>query len=146
LLRITLGYPDREDELQILANHRHGEPVDRLEPVLDCEQIVGLQERVREVRVSDAVHEYLLDVVHATRTCGELHVGVSTRGALSLYRASQALALVEGRDFVTPDDVKRLCVPVMAHRVIPRGYAHGSRRATVEALVQRLVDETPVRE
>jgi MoxR-like ATPase len=63
-----------------------------------------------------------------------------------LYRACQALALVEGREFVTPDDVKRLSVPVIAHRIIPKGYAHGSRRQTVEALVQRLVDEVPVRE
>ncbi len=146
LLRIALGYPERDDELQILANHRQGEPVDRLDAVLDCGQIVELQERVREVAVSDAVHEYLLDIVHKTRECDAVHVGVSTRGALCLYRASQALALVEGRDFVTPDDVKRLAVPVIAHRVIPKGYAHGSRRQTVEALVQRLVDEVPVRE
>ncbi len=146
LLRIALGYPDREDELQILANHRHGDPVERIDTVLDCAQISDLQQRVREVAVSDAVHEYLLDIVHKTRECDEVHVGVSTRGALSLYRACQALALVEGRDFVTPDDVKRLATPVIAHRVIPKGYAHGSRRQTVEALVQRLVDEVPVRE
>jgi MoxR-like ATPase len=146
LLRIALGYPDREDELQILANHRHGDPVDRIDSVLDCAQITDLQQRVREVAVSDAVHEYLLDIVHKTRECDDVHVGVSTRGALSLYRACQALALVEGRDFVTPDDVKRLSTPVIAHRIIPKGYAHGSRRQTVEALVQRLVDEVPVRE
>lgn len=146
LLRIALGYPDRDDESQILANHRQGEPVDRLEPVLDCAQIGDLQRRVREVTVSDAVHEYLLDIVHKTRECDEVHVGVSTRGALCLYRACQALALVEGRDFVTPDDVKRLAVPVIAHRILPKGYAHGSRRQTIEGLVQRLVDEVPVRE
>ncbi|RIK77384.1 MAG: ATPase [Planctomycetota bacterium] len=146
LLRIALGYPDRDDESQILANHRQGEPVDRLEPVLDCAQIGDLQRRVREVTVSEAVHEYLIDIVHKTRECDEVHVGVSTRGALCLYRACQALALVEGRDFVTPDDVKRLAVPVIAHRILPKGYAHGSRRQTVESLVQRLVDEVPVRE
>jgi MoxR-like ATPase len=146
LLRIALGYPEREDELQILVNHRQGDPVERLDAVLDCTQIIDLQQRVREVAVSDAVHEYLLDIVHKTRECEEVHVGVSTRGALCLYRACQALALVEGRDFVTPDDVKRLSVPVIAHRVIPKGYAHGSRRQTVEALVQRLVDEVAVRE
>ncbi len=146
LLRIALGYPDREDELQILANHRQGEPVDRLDAVLDCRQIGELQQRVREVAVSDAVHEYLLDIVHKTRECDAVHVGVSTRGALCLYRACQALALVEGRDFVTPDDVKRLAAPVIAHRIIPKGYANGSRRQTVEALVMRLVDEVAVRE
>jgi MoxR-like ATPase len=146
LLRIALGYPDRDDELQILANHRQGEPVDRLDSVLNCAQIVDLQQRVREVTVSDAVYEYLLDIVHRTRDCDEIHVGVSTRGALCLYRACQALALVEGRDFVTPDDVKRLAVPVIAHRILPKGFAHGSRRQAVESLVQRLVDDVAVRE
>jgi MoxR-like ATPase len=112
--------------------------------VLDGAQIIDLQRAVREVAVSDPVQEYLLDVVHSTRQCDELHVGASTRAALDLYRASQALALVENRDFVVPDDVKRLAVPVMAHRVIPKGYLHGGQRGAVEALVQRLVDDVEV--
>ncbi len=144
LLRISIGYPDREKERQILASHRDGEPVERLRSVLGAEQIVELQASVREVSVSDAIEEYLLDVVHATRECDEMHVGVSTRGALSLYRATQALALVEGREFVVPDDVKRLAVPVMAHRVIAKGYFHGSQREAIESLVGRLVDDVTV--
>jgi len=100
--------------------HRTGEPVEELKPVLDCEQIISLQEAVRQVTVEDSMHEYLLDIVDATRNSDELHVGVSTRGALCLYRASQSLALVEGRDFVVPDDIKRLAVPVLAHRVITK--------------------------
>jgi MoxR-like ATPase len=144
LLRIALGYPDREDELAILNSHRLGEPVEELQPVLDGAQIMELQRAVREVAVSDPVQEYLLDVIHSTRQCDELHVGASTRAALDLYRASQALALVENRDFVVPDDIKRLAVPVMAHRVIPKGYLHGGQRGAVEALVQRLVDDVEV--
>jgi len=144
LLRISVGYPDRDDELEVLASHREGEPVDRLQPVLTCEQILLLQQRVRDVRVDPAISEYLLDVVHATRNCDELHVGVSTRGALALYRAAQAVALVEGRDYVVPDDVKRLAVPVLAHRTITRGYLQGSQRQAVETLIERLVDEMPV--
>ncbi len=144
LLRISIGYPDREKELQILTSHREGEPVEQLRPVLDARQIVELQTAVREVSVSDAIQEYLLDVVHATRECDELHVGVSTRGAISLYRASQALALIEGRDFAVPDDIKRLAVPVMAHRVIAKGYLHGSQREAIESLVGRLVDDVAV--
>jgi MoxR-like ATPase len=144
LLRIPLGYPQREVELQVLSTHREGEPVDLLEPVLDCPQIADLQAAVRQVATEDSINEYLLDIVEATRRCGELQVGVSTRGALALYRAAQAAALIAGRQYVVPDDVKCLAVPVLAHRVIPRGYLHGGQREVVEALIERLVDEVPV--
>jgi MoxR-like ATPase len=141
LLRISVGYPDREDERQVLLNHRDGEPVEQLQPVLDCEQIVALQEAVRAVTVDETINEYVLDIIEATRNSEELHVGASTRGALCLYRAGQALALIEGRDFVVPDDIKRLAIPVLAHRVIAKGYLHGGQRGAVESLVRRLVDE-----
>jgi MoxR-like ATPase len=146
LLRISVGYPDREEELQVLSIHRRGEPVDELAPVLDCSQIRTLQEAVRQVTVDESIDDYLMDIVEATRNSDELHVGVSTRGALCLYRASQSLALIEGRDYVVPDDVKRLTVPVLGHRVITKGYLHGSQRGAVEALIQRLVDDLPVPE
>jgi len=144
LLRISVGYPDRAHELEVLASHREGEPVDRLEPVVSCDSVIELQEAVRRVKVDPSIDDYLLEVVHATRRSEDLHVGVSIRGALSLYRASQASALVEGRDFVVPDDVKRLAVPVLSHRVITKGYLQGSQREAIEALVQRLVEEVPV--
>ncbi len=84
LLRISVGYPDRDEELQVLSSHRAGEPVDRLEPVLDPQQIVSLQEAVRQVTVEESISEYLLEIVAATRRSNELHVGVSTRGAALL--------------------------------------------------------------
>jgi len=142
LMRISIGYPDREDELQVLNSHRSGEPVDRLEAVIDVEQVLVLQEAVRQVNVDMTIQEYLLDIVHATRQSQELTVGTSTRGGLSLYRACQSLALVEGRDYVVPDDVKRLAVPVLGHRVISRAHIHGNQRNHSEAIVQRLVEET----
>ncbi len=144
LLRIAVGYPDRDDELQVLASHRAGEPIDTLEHVLDAEQVVALQHAVRGVAVDESINAYLLDIVEATRSSGELRVGVSTRGALCLYRAAQALALIENRDFVTPDDVKRLAVPVLSHRVIAKGYAQGTQRETIEAVIGRLVDDVRV--
>ena len=113
-------------------------------PVLDCDQVAGLQAAVRQVAVEDSINGYLLDLIQATRRCDELQVGVSTRGALALYRAAQAAALVAGRSYVVPDDVKQLSVPVLAHRVIPKGYLHGGRREAVESLIERLVDEVPV--
>ncbi len=144
LLRMSMGYPSREEELQVLASHREGEPVDFLEPVLSTEQIASLQQGVRRVRVEPAIYGYVLNIVEETRKCEDLHVGVSTRGALSLTRAAQALALIEGRDYVVPDDVKVLSVSVLAHRVITKGYLHGGHRDAVEALVSRLIDESEV--
>jgi len=143
LLRLPLGYPRREAERRVLDTHRDGEPVDTLAPVLDCAQVAALQEEVRKVEFEESIEEYLLDIVSATRDCGELRLGVSTRGALALYRAAQALALVSGRRYVVPDDVKQLAVPVLAHRVIAKGYIHGGQRQAVESLVERLVAEVP---
>ncbi|MFO0871776.1 MAG: MoxR family ATPase [Pirellulales bacterium] len=139
LLRISMGYPAREDERQVLISHRRGQPVDELQPVLSCQQVCELQTAVRDVTLDPSLSDYLLDIVDATRGCEELSVGVSTRGALSLYRAAQAFALLGGRTFVTPDDIKTLAVPVLGHRVITRGYAQGQQRSVVEALIRRLV-------
>lgn len=144
LLRISMGYPDREAERQVLASHRDGEPVEQLQPVLSCEQIVELQKGVRQVAVEASLYDYILDIVDVTRRCEELHVGVSTRGGLSLYRAAQASALIDGRKFVVPDDVKQLTSSVLAHRVLTKGYVQGDSRRAAESIIQRLVDEVPV--
>jgi MoxR-like ATPase len=144
LLRISMGYPDREAERQVLATHRDGEPVEQLQPVLSSEQIVELQKGVRQVAVEDSLYDYILDIVDVTRRCEELHVGVSTRGGLSLYRAAQASALIDGREFVVPDDVKQLTSSVLAHRVLTKGYVQGDSRRVAESIIQRLVDEVPV--
>ena len=143
LLRIPLGYPARKEELQVLATHREGEPVDTLAAAVDCGQVASLQTAVREVKVEESISEYILDIIEATRSCDDLHIGVSTRGTLALYRAAQAAALVDGRTYVVPDDVKQLTVPVLAHRVIPKGYRHGGQREAVESLIERLVEDVP---
>jgi MoxR-like ATPase len=144
LIRISMGYPDREAERQMLASHREGQPVEKLQPVLDCEEISTLQHEVRKVAVEDSIYGYLLDIVHATRNCDELHVGVSPRGALSLYRAAQASALIDGRMFVVPDDVKQLTIPVLAHRVVTKGYIQGDSRSAAEGITMQLVEEISV--
>jgi MoxR-like ATPase len=144
LMRISMGYPDRDDERQVLLSHRESEPVDHLESIIECDQINRLQLAVRRVKVEDSIYDYLLDLVRATRECDELHVGVSTRGAICLYRAAQALALVNSRDFVIPDDIKQLAAPVLAHRVIPKGYLHAGQRHAVEQLINRLVEDLSV--
>lgn len=140
LLRIEIGYPDRSFERNILLSHNMGEPVDKLEPVVSLEEVVEAQRQIRSVRFEDSVLDYLQDIVDATRHSSELQVGVSTRGALGYYRAAQAMATINDRDFVTPDDVKRLAIPLIAHRVVPRGLAAGTDRKAVEAIVRRILD------
>jgi MoxR-like ATPase len=144
LIRIRMGYPVRSEEKQILKNHRTGEPVEALRPVLSGEDITRLQRAVRAIRVDDSISDYLLDIVHATRVCEDLHVGVSTRGALMLYRAAQSLALVSGRDYVVPDDVKSLAVPVLAHRVLGKSFLQAGQFSAAESIVRDLVERTRV--
>ncbi|MBM3983480.1 MAG: MoxR family ATPase [Planctomycetes bacterium] len=125
LLRVKVGYPGREAERAILTQHRAGEPVEALEPVLTPDDVLALQAHVRNVRVEASITDYVLDLVAETRKHGELALGSSTRGALALYRAAQAHAVTAGRDFVVPDDVKALAEPVLAHRLVTRSWAAG---------------------
>jgi len=143
LMRIEIGYPSRADERRVLASRRLANPLESLEPVLDGDEVVGIQAAVREVRVDDGITEYILDIVERTRRSEELEIGVSPRGGLALSRAAQALALVEGRDYVLPDDVKRLTVPVLAHRVIRRP-ALVARGRDERQIIREVVDATPV--
>ncbi len=147
LLRISLGYPAPDEELALLrAGGVEGE-LEAVQPVLDGSALLQLQAKVREVTVAPALLAYLLELVHRTRRHPALGLGVSTRGALALHRASQALALVEGREYVIPDDVQRLAVPVMAHRVVLAGGEADegwSRSETERAVIREVVDGTPV--
>lgn len=144
MLCISIGYPDFDVEKQVLASHRAGEPVETLEPVLDAAQLSELQKQVREVRVDDAISDYLLRIVAATREHAELTLGVSTRGALTLSRATQARAFLENRDYVTPDDVKQLAVPVLAHRVVCRGLVREGQRDRARGVIRQILDDTRV--
>jgi MoxR-like ATPase len=139
-----MGYPIRSEERKVLATHRNGEPVDSLGPVLSGEEVLQLQRGVRLVQVDDAITEYLLDIVHATRRNEDLHVGVSTRGALTLYRAAQSLALVSGRNYVIPDDIKALVVPVLAHRVVGKSFLQAGEFGAAEAIIRDIVDRIRV--
>jgi MoxR-like ATPase len=144
MIRIRMGYPLRSEERHILTSHRRGEPVDELPSVISAAEVIQLQRLVREVRVDDSISDYLLDIVHATRETEDLHVGVSTRGALTLYRAAQSLALVSGRDYVIPDDVKLLAVPVLAHRVLGKSFLQAGEFGAAEAIIRDLVDRQRV--
>ncbi len=144
MIRLRMGYPLRSEERRVLSTHRSGEPVETLRPVVTGEEIRQLQRAVRKVRVDDAITEYLLDIVHATRDGDELNVGVSTRGALTLYRAAQGLALVSGRDYIVPDDIKTLAVPVLSHRVVGKSFLQAGEFGAAEAIIRDIVDRLRV--
>jgi MoxR-like ATPase len=144
MLRLRMGYPVRSEERRVVANHRDGEPVDSLGAVLSASDVLVLQRGVRAIRVDDAITDYLLDIVHATRRSEDLHVGVSTRGALTLYRAAQSLALVTGRGYVIPDDIKELAVSVLAHRVVGKSFLQAGEFGASEAIIRDIVDRIRV--
>lgn len=139
LLRISVGYPQRERERELLNSHRAGEPVDNLQPVLSTGRVLELQTKVRAVQFEESLVDYLLNIVHATRDSDSLQVGISTRGAIAFYRAAQALAVVENRQHVIPDDIKRLAIPVLSHRVVSRGMLPGADRSAAEEVIRRLL-------
>lgn len=144
MLCIDIGYPDLQSEKDILVNHRAGQPVDQLEPVLELSQLEGLQQATRDITVDDSISEYLLKIVTATREHSQLSLGVSTRGALTFYRAIQARALIENRDYATPDDVKQLAMPVLAHRVVCQGVVREGHRDKARTVIRQILDSTRV--
>jgi MoxR-like ATPase len=143
LMRFSLGYPNMDDELKMLQRLQREHPLDRLEPVAAPEEIVACQQAVRQVHVDEKVRKYLTQIVHDTRKCDDLSLGGSPRASIALFRTSQALAAASGRNFVQPDDVKRVAGPVMTHRLILRPESR-LRKMTPESIVEEIVAEVPV--
>jgi MoxR-like ATPase len=142
-VRIAMGYPDRVAELEVLASHRDHNPYEDLVPVVTPEQVIGMQRRVKEVRVDPAVADYIVRVVEFSRGDPRLRLGLSPRASLALYRIGQASALMAGREFVTPDDVRRLAVAVLAHRMVLDTKAKYSGQRN-EQIVEEALERTPV--
>ena len=141
-MRVSLGYPDRSDELTILESRRGGTALPE-EPVATAEDIVNLQEKAKGVGCSRAVMQYIVDIASATRKHDKLTLGVSPRGSLALMHAAMAHALFDGRDYTLPDDVKVMVIPVLAHRLMVRLSA-GERDRTAEAVLSQIVRTTQV--
>src|SRR5918995_272579 len=133
MLRLRIGYPSADDERQILRDREYRDPLQDLRPVMTAAEVLELQNSVAEVSVDDALVEYLMRIAAATRDSEMLDLGVSPRGTLSLFRAAQALALTEERTYCIPDDIKRLVVPVFAHRILVSTRFSSSMRRSEEA-------------
>jgi MoxR-like ATPase len=136
LLRVALGYPSEADEKGIVHRFRASNPLDALQPVLDAAELSAMQRLSREVHVAEAVEDYVVRMVRASRVHPSIELGVSPRGTLALYRAAQAFAAVHGRGYVLPDDVKQLAPAVLAHRLITSAQSRLRGRATQDVLAE----------
>jgi MoxR-like ATPase len=141
--RISMGYPDPASELEMLDLHGQASPLDRLEPVAHADDVRELIEVVRRVHVAPAVRHYAIDLVTATRNHPDLRLGASPRATLHLVRAARARAAIDERDYVVPDDLQELAVPVLAHRLLPSTEARVERRLP-EHVVRDIVTRLPV--
>ncbi len=143
-MKISMGYPTLQEEIAILDRNGEHSPIQNItEPVLTTDEVTALQKRVNDVQVSDGVREYIISLVHATRESDLTALGVSPRGSIACFKAVRASAFVHGRSFVTPDDVRELAVPVLAHRILlsPKGR---NQLGSPEALVRQILDTLPV--
>ncbi|MDW8261736.1 MAG: AAA family ATPase, partial [Phycisphaerales bacterium] len=145
LLRISIGYPDRASEQRILTQQPARNALEHLEPVIHAEDVVRLQDQVPRVRLDASVVDYIIDLLDRTREHEQLHLGVSPRGGIALTNACQAWALLHGRDYVTPDDVKMLFIPCCSHRVISKTFMHNGEADATARVLQSILDTVPIR-
>ena len=143
LLRVSVGYPPREVERQILTTQPGRTALDELQPVMTGAEVVAIQDAVPQTKMAPSIVDYVLDLIEATRHHEQLHLGLSPRGALALTAAIQASAVVHGRDFVQPDDVKQLFIPVAAHRVISKSYVSNGDSTNTTRVLQSILDSVP---
>ena len=143
LLRIRLGYPNKEQEMDILDRQQFTHPIESIEQAVSVEELQAVQTAVKEIYIDDLVKEYIVEVVRQTREHPDVYLGSSSRGALALYRLSQARAAMFGRDYVLPDDVKALAGAALGHRIIV-GPAARIKDIEPDAIVQDILDRVPV--
>ncbi|MBW3670991.1 MAG: MoxR family ATPase [Acidobacteria bacterium] len=145
LMKVTLGYPSGDDEREILRSGGGQTALGAMKPTMSIEELIELQDAVPRIHVEERIVDYMMDIVHATRSNPSTTLGVSTRGALSYFRACQALAMVRERDYVTPDDVKDLAVPVLSHRIVlaTRGVMRPDRD-TADRIIEKIIDSVAV--
>jgi len=143
LMRIRLGYPSAEDEVSILERQQYRHPLEDLTQMVSSEELTAMQAAVKDVYASPAMKRYIVSLARATREHAEVYLGVSPRGSLSLYRTTQALAAIRGRDYVLPDDIKELIVPTFGHRLILAPAAR-LRDLNAEQIVEEIRASVPV--
>lgn len=140
-MRLSLGYPEKEDELAVLGNFANANPLEEIGAVVTSEDVTEAVKKVREIKVSDDIRSYVLDIAEATRNDDRIRLGVSTRGAIALLRAAQGYAAVSGREYAIPDDVKAMTGAVLSHRIIIKG-AH--RKVSADEIISDILDRVAI--
>ena len=143
LMKFQLGYPSMEDELKMLSMLQHKHPLESIGEVVSAKEIIACQHAVRTIHIDDKVRQYIIEIIHATRQHEDLTLGASPRGSIALFRGSQAMAALRGRDYVLPDDVKFIVAPIIAHRLILSPESR-LRKVTAEQVVEDVVSEIAV--
>jgi len=144
LMKIRIGYPSTEDEKRVIISQKISPPLDSLSSVLNTQDIIEIQDKVKKVLVDESLVDYLLKISNKTRESEFLKLGVSPRGSLALFRGAQALALVENRDYAIPDDIKKLAVPVLSHRVIGKSLIGSGDDSEAYQIIEDILQEVPV--
>jgi len=144
MLRVRIGYPDKSTEREILRLQPARTRLAQLEPVITTDEVIELQDRVLAVEIAEGITDYILAIAEATRRSEELTVGLSPRGSLALMQASRGLALLDGRDYVVPDDVKSLATAVCAHRLLTKALTHDGSAAAAEGIFNKILETVPV--
>lgn len=143
MMKISMGYPSRSEELEILYKFQKSSPIRELTPVVTSEELLDLQQQVREVRMDQSLAGYIVDLITATRRHEHVMLGCSPRASISLFRASQAAALYEGRDYVIPEDIRDLAVPVLSHRLVLKQEAK-IKRITNESIISEIIEDQKI--
>jgi MoxR-like ATPase len=146
LMRVRMGYPGQEAEREILRSIAGAVQLENLQPVLSADDVLEMQQAVTRVRVDEALVNYTLEIVRKTRESEFFSLGVSPRGSQMLYRAAQAMAFLEGRNFCVPEDFKPLVIPVFAHRVVPNAHYSSTLKKSehAEQIIREIVESTPI--
>ncbi len=143
MMNISIGYPNASDEMNILDSQQHHHPLDDLSQIMTADELVHIQQQVRNIHVDPSIREYIVGIASMTRNHANIYLGASPRGSLAMFRASQALAAIRGRGYVIPDDVKLLAKPTLAHRIIVTPAAR-VRAITSTAILEEILQTVPV--
>jgi len=139
MMRIKMGYPPSDKEKEIILSHKFSRPLDNISAVINPEDVLEIQKRIKNVKISNELMDYIVEIIKRTRSSDLIKIGASPRASILFSRACQAYAFVNGRDYVIPDDIKTLAIPILVHRVIPKGKISDGRREEVEDIIRDII-------
>lgn len=144
MMRLKMGYPPADKEKEIIISHKFSRPLDHISAVISPEEVLDIQRMVRNVKISNELMDYIVEIIKRTRNSELIKIGASPRATILFTRACQAYAFVNGRDYVIPDDIKTLAIPILVHRIIPKGKISDGRREEVEDIIKDILYKVSV--